>query len=151
MNTVAFNYEYPQPPLAKEEAILGVWQDSGIGACRAPLIKGSCLPVSLGTPAPCQKRQPGDSSQGKQQEGKEMAQMLPPLSRSVGPQQRCPQPNARGEALAGSEFQKPSPPDLTFSCFFELMTAGVRAGFSPQPLPFPTGLPSIFPTDEATF
>lgn len=39
MNTVAFNYKYPQPSVAKEEAILGVaglCLRSGMCACRAP-------------------------------------------------------------------------------------------------------------------
>lgn len=50
--------------------------------------------------ASCQKLQPGDSSQGKRQEGKEVAQMLQLLSRSVGPEQAMPAAKRRGGTAA---------------------------------------------------
>ena len=101
MNTVAFNYQYPQPPLAKEEAILGaagLCLRSGICACQAPLIRGSCLPASPGTPASsrllAKSGSRGTPARGNSRRERRWHRCCNLLSRSVGPEQKRLQPNA---------------------------------------------------------
>lgn len=118
MNTVAFNYQHPQPPRAKEEAILGVaglCLRSGIRACRAPLIRGNCLPASPGMPASSRllaksssRRTPARGNSRRERRWHRCCNC------SLG--QWVPSRNTRsqmlwGKALACFEFQKPSPTD----------------------------------------
>jgi len=114
-------------------------------ALRDPCLSGSFNERELRArgrrlpPAPCQNPQPRDSGQGK-----EVAQMLPPLSGSLGPGKKLPQPNAAGETLAWSEFQKLSPTDGPFSAQLAFLSRRRQArgqDFLPNPRRFPLVCP----------